>query len=140
MWTSLHPRGCLSLWGSVSGDWRTTLLIPLALKAGLSFRDFFCSSWEEVGTGWVWNCGILYMGAWVTGRTSCPRRLPTSVFTTRSLGPSEVCLQHIHVTFISLFSLEIPAGGVELEGGGTEHLCLPGGSCCVSTKKEGRGC
>lgn len=119
-------RGCLSLWGSVSGDWRTTLLLPLALKAGLSFRDFFFSSWEEVVTGWVWNCGILYMGAWVTGRTSCPRRLPTSVFTTRSLGPSEVCLQHIPVTFISLFSLEIPAGGGKWGGGQSIYVCLVG--------------
>lgn len=109
MWTSLDPRGCLSLWGKCVRGLENHF-------AGLSFRDFFFSSWEEVGTGWVWNCGILYMGAWVTGRTSCPRRLPTSVFTTRSLGPSEVCLQHIHVTFISLFSLEIPAGGVELGG------------------------
>jgi hypothetical protein len=129
-------RGCLSLWGSVSGDWRTTLLLLLALKAGLSFRDFFFSSWEEVVTGWVWNCGILYMGAWVTGRTSCPRRLPTSVFTTRSLGPSEVCLQHIPVTFISLFSLEIPAGGGKW--GGAEHLCLPGGSVYLQ-RKNGEG-
>lgn len=38
------------------------------------------------------------------------------------------------MTFISFFSLEIPAGG---EGDGdTELLCLPGGSCCVSTEKE----
>lgn len=67
------------------------------------------------------------MGAWVTGRTSCPRRLPTSVFTTRSLGLSDVCLQHIRVTFISLFSLEIPVGGGELWGWAQSiYVCLVG--------------
>lgn len=56
------------------------------------------------------------MGAWVTGRTSCPGRPPTSVFSTRSLRPNEVCLQHIRETFISLFPLEITS--VCVGGGG----------------------
>lgn len=81
-------------------------LLPWELgQAGWAFRDFS----PVLGRGWApggaWNHGVPFLGARVTGRPSCPRRLPTSALTARSLGLSEVGLQHIPEPFISLFPI-----------------------------------
>lgn len=78
----------LAFQGPVPGKLRVTFPHPPATSrhggrtklAGLSDTSF-----QFLGAGWapggVWNHGIPFLGARVTGRPSCPGRPPTSALT-----------------------------------------------------------
>lgn len=96
-------------------------------QAGWAFRDVFLVLGRGWAPGGAWHHGILFLEARVTGRPSCPGRIPTSALTptaTRSLGLSDVGLQRIQEAFISHFPERALRCVCVCEGAGT-HLCLP---------------
>lgn len=89
----------------------------------LDFQTLLPSSRERGGRPvGVWNHEIPFLGARVTGRPSCPGRLPTSALTPHHQVPglSEVGQLHIREPFISHF----PEGALWGEGGASVSACI----------------